>query len=132
MSYVESVANPLLMIFYVSLFVQIINKRHGKLSVFLRLLASTGRIPLTNYFIQYITMSLLMFPYGFGLYGKLFTQLLCLLTIAIFICQVIFSSFWTNRFIYGPMEWIWRSLTYFRFEPMIKFKSNSAKETPVN
>jgi uncharacterized protein len=132
MRYIESVANPLLTIFYVSLFVQVINKRHGKPSIFLSLLASTGRIPLTNYFIQYIIMSLLMLPYGFGLDGKLFTQQLCLITITIFICQVIFSSFWTNRFIYGPMEWLWRSLTYLRFQPMKLTNQNSVKETPLN
>jgi uncharacterized protein len=132
MRYIESVANPLLTIFYVSLFVQVINKRHGKPSIFLSLLASTGRIPLTNYFIQYIIMSLLMLPYGFGLDGKLFTQQLCLITITIFICQVIFSSFWTNRFIYGPMEWLWRSVTYFRFQPMKLTNQNSVKETPLN
>ena len=125
MRYVESIADPLLTLFYISLFVLIIKKRHGRRSIILDMLAYTGRIPLTNYFIQYIIMSLLMMPYAFSLDGKLFTQQLCLITIAVFICQVIFSWFWSKWFIFGPMEWLWRSFTYLRLQPMKLIKRNN-------
>jgi uncharacterized protein len=125
MRYVESIADPLLNLFYISLFVLIIKKRQGRRSIILDMLAYTGRIPLTNYFIQYIIMSLLMMPYAFSLDGKLFTQQLCLITITVFICQVIFSWFWSKWFIFGPMEWLWRSLTYLRLQPMKLIKRNN-------
>jgi len=128
MHYVESIANPSLTLFYISLFALAVRKRQGKPSKLLDMLASTGRIPLTNYFIQYLIMSLLMVPYAFSLDRKLFTQQLCLITIIVFVCQVIFSLFWVKRFIYGPMEWVWRSLTYLKFQPMKLSKWNNVKD----
>lgn len=75
-------------------------------------LASVGRLSLSNYLFQSILCTTLFYGYGFGLYGKVepFTGLL--LAIAIFILQIFLSIIWLKKFRFGPVEWIWRSLTY--------------------
>jgi uncharacterized protein len=61
-----------------------------------------------------------MYPYGFGLNGLLFSYHLVLLAFAIFFLQVLLSVFWFKYFNYGPMEWLWRSLTYMKFQDIKK------------
>ncbi|WP_010283440.1 DUF418 domain-containing protein [Bacillus timonensis] len=75
-------------------------------------LAFVGRLSLSNYLFQSIVCTLLFYGYGFGLYGKieLFTGFL--LTIGIYILQIILSFLWLKKFRFGPFEWIWRTLTY--------------------
>src|SRR5436189_872184 len=117
-SYLIKIADPALSFFYISLFVLGYQKLKGRKNILLDALKDTGRIPLTNYFTQCIAMALLMFPYGLGLDGKLYTQYLVLIAVSIFILQVIFSVFWMKYFLYGPAEWLWRSLTYLKFQSM--------------
>nr|WP_304213267.1 DUF418 domain-containing protein [Fredinandcohnia onubensis] len=75
-------------------------------------LALVGRLSLSNYLFQSIVCTLLFYGYGFGLYGKLQPFTGFLLTIGIYIVQVILSYFWLKKFRFGPFEWVWRSLTY--------------------
>ncbi|MFP2906122.1 DUF418 domain-containing protein [Pyxidicoccus sp. 3LFB2] len=84
----------------------------------LGVLAPVGRMALTNYLTQ--TVVSLLFFYGYGL-GKI-TQVgpigciaLCL---AFFSAQVGLSHLWLSRFRFGPAEWVWRSLTYGKAQPM--------------
>ena len=82
-------------------------------------LAITGRMPLTNYLMQSIIACTLFQGWGFGLWGKVGPALGLLLAIAIFfLVQVPFSRWWLARFNFGPMEWLWRYVTYGRMPPI--------------
>jgi uncharacterized protein len=72
-----------------------------------------------------------MAPYGLNLNGMLFSQYLLLLSIAVFSLQVLFSVFWTKRFVYGPMEWLWRSLTYLKVQRLLSHNNKTLIATPV-
>lgn len=81
-------------------------------------LAAVGRMALTNYLTQSIVGTLLFYGYGLGLYGKLDRPQLWLIVLAIWALQLWYSPIWLARFRFGPAEWIWRSLTYLKFQPM--------------
>ena len=75
-------------------------------------LAATGRMALTTYLTQSIVCTLLFYGYGLGWYGSVgFTGML-LITVILFGCQMAVSTWWLARFRYGPVEWVWRTLTY--------------------
>jgi uncharacterized protein len=77
-----------------------------------RMIRYAGRMALTNYLLQSIICCLLFYNFGFGLYGELGPFELLLLSLGIFLFQVIFSYLWLKKFAYGPMEWLWRKWTY--------------------
>ena len=81
-------------------------------------LAPVGRMALTNYLMQSIICAVLFHSYGFGFYGKVEVWQGIILTFVIFALQIPFSRWWLNRFQFGPFEWLWRSLTYWRVQPM--------------
>ena len=85
-----------------------------------RNLAPVGRMALTNYLMQSIICALLFHSYGFGLYGELEIWHGIVLTFVIFALQIVFSRWWLNRFQFGLFEWLWRSLTYMRVQPLRK------------
>lgn len=84
----------------------------------LRSLAPVGRMGLTNYVLQSVMGTLIFYGYGLGLIGKLQTYQAMLLTIPLFLLQVAYSQWWLARFQYGPLEWLWRSLTYLKRQPL--------------
>ena len=73
---------------------------------------------LTNFLLQTLICTTLFYGYGFGLYGQIGAFGGILLTLAIYGVLLAFSVWWLRRFRFGPMEWIWRSLTYLRPQPM--------------
>jgi len=79
---------------------------------------AVGRTALTNYLLQSVIGTLLFYSYGLGLFGQLGPALLLPLTFVIFALQVWASGWWVERFRFGPMEWLWRSLTYGRVLPL--------------
>ena len=81
-------------------------------------LQAVGRLALTNYLLQTLICTTLFYSYGLGLYGKLGPADLAFLAIGIYLFQVALSLLWTRRFRFGPVEWLWRSLTYGRIQPM--------------
>ncbi len=78
----------------------------------------TGRMALTNYLAQSLIATTLFFSYGFGLYGKVNIWQGMILTLAIYLVQVIWSHYWLKYYRFGPMEWLWRTLTYGKKQPM--------------
>ncbi|WP_094123146.1 DUF418 domain-containing protein [Hymenobacter coccineus] len=74
-------------------------------------LALVGRMALTNYLLQTLIGSLVFFGYGLGLLRTSELWLACLLSLPIFLLQVGASAYWLKHFTYGPVEWLWRSLT---------------------
>jgi len=83
----------------------------------IRLLAPFGRMALSNYLVQSLVFSLLFYANGMGLWGIGRTMQVC---IALGLCalQICLSHWWLARFQYGPVEWIWRALTYLTLPPM--------------
>ncbi len=81
-------------------------------------LSYVGRMALTNYLLQTLICTTLFYGYGFGLYDKIGIAGGILLTVVIYILQIILSKWWLTRFRFGPMEWLWRSGTYLKFQPM--------------
>lgn len=78
----------------------------------LSVLAPVGRMALTNYLLQTIICVTIFYGYGFGQFGRFGAVAATLTGIAIFLVQIILSNIWLRFFRYGPMEWIWRQLTY--------------------
>jgi uncharacterized protein len=107
---------PALTLAYVSGIILLISK--GRLKYFMARLAPVGRMALTNYLTHSIIASILYLSYGFALYGKVNIWQGILITVAIFLIQIPLSSWWLKRFRFGPFEWLWRSLTYLKLQPM--------------
>ena len=84
----------------------------------LRVLAPVGQMALTNYLLQSIICTLIFYGYGLGLFGKMVSAVGIVLTVAIFLLLIPFSHWWMKRFRYGPAEWLWRSMTYLKLQPM--------------
>ncbi len=80
----------------------------------LRVFAPVGRMALTNYLTQGFIYAFVMFDIGLGLglAGRIGSLAVVLICIAFFALQTAFSSWWLGRFRFGPMEWVWRALTY--------------------
>jgi uncharacterized protein len=90
-------------------------------------LVPVGKMALTSYITQTIFGLLLFYGAGLGLYGKTSPGLNYLIGILFFFFQVGFSTYWLRYFNYGPLEWLWRSGTYLKWQPMIR-KRNVIKE----
>jgi uncharacterized protein len=75
---------------------------------------AVGRMGLTTYLVQTFFGVLLFFGIGFGLLGEIGVLASVAIGIVIFIGQIYFSKWWLSRYRYGPVEWLWRSLTYFK------------------
>ena len=80
--------------------------------------APAGRMALTNYLMQTILQSAIFYGWGLGMIGKLGLVFVFPLSIALFAVQILYSRWWLERFRFGPAEWVWRSLTYGRLQPM--------------
>ena len=78
---------------------------------------------LTNYISQSLIGVLLFYGLGFGL-GTSFGLIQIELTaLAVFFIQILLSRLWFRYFRFGPLEWIWRLLTYGRYFPILRSKS---------
>jgi uncharacterized protein len=81
-------------------------------------LASVGRMALSNYLLQSILCTLIFYGHGLGQFGTWDRTEQMLLVLAMTICQLIWSPLWLATFRFGPAEWLWRTLTYWRLQPM--------------
>ena len=109
-------ANLAMTLIYIALFV--ILYRKTKPEKWLAKLAPYGRMALTNYVLQSIIGTVLLFGWGLGYLGELTNSNTFLIAIALIILQVWISKLWLQYFYYGPLEWLWRSLTFFKVFPM--------------
>jgi uncharacterized protein len=90
----------------------------GALGWLTRRLAAVGRMALSNYLTHSIVCTTLFYGYGFGLFGTINRTGLAAIVLAIWIVQLVVSPIWLRSFRFGPAEWLWRSLTYWRLQPM--------------
>jgi uncharacterized protein len=75
-------------------------------------LAAVGQMALSNYVAQTIICTALFWGFGLGLYMQLARHELYLVVVLIWLAELIWSPLWLQRYRYGPLEWLWRSLTY--------------------
>ena len=84
-----------------------------------------GQMAFTNYLAQSILCGILFYGIGFGLYGKLGRVQVYEVVLAVWVLQITWSHIWLHYFNFGPLEWCWRSLTYWKKQPMKKAKANN-------
>ena len=86
----------------------------------LNILAPYGRMGLTNYVSQSIIGACLFAMWGFGAtFGAWGATELMLLGVGLYIVQIIICSIWLRYFKFGPLEWLWRSATYMKWQPFL-------------
>jgi len=93
--------------------------KSGILGFLQKSLAAVGKLALTNYLMHSIITSIIFYGDGFALFGELQRYELYYIVFGIWIFQLIYSPIWLNYFNYGPAEWIWRSLTYQKMQPLM-------------
>jgi uncharacterized protein len=103
-------AVPALSLFYASGLALIYEREEWRRR--LKPFCAIGRTALTNYLLQTAIATLLFYSYGLGLYGQVGPLVGFGIAILIYIAQVAASLWWTRRFAFGPVEWVWRTLTY--------------------
>ena len=81
-------------------------------------LAAVGRTALSNYLAQSVIVTSIMYWWGLGQFGHFSRAELLGLAAIIFTVQVVFSVLWLKTFRFGPVEWLWRSMTYLRLQPL--------------
>ena len=77
-----------------------------------------GQMAFTNYLMQSFLCGLVFYGVGFGLFGKLQRFEIYYVLAAVWMFQIIFSHLWLRYYRFGPLEWVWRSLTYWQKPPM--------------
>ena len=82
--------------------------------------AAVGRMALTDYLMQSVLCTLFFYHYTTGLYGRIGPALGLVPTVVLYGAQVLFSNWWLQRCRFGPMEWLWRGMTYGKFPSMSK------------
>lgn len=90
------------------------------------LLRPVGQMAFTNYLMQSLMCGLFFYGVGLGMFGKLQRHEIYYVVAAVWAIQIIYSNIWLYFFRFGPMEWAWRSLTYWKKQPM---KKNSITES---
>jgi uncharacterized protein len=84
----------------------------------LKALAPAGRMALTNYLVQSILCTLIFSGYGLGYFEQLPRAWQVPFVLGFYSLQVLASHWWLGRFKFGPMEWLWRAVTYLQWPPL--------------
>ncbi len=81
-------------------------------------LAAVGRMALSNYLLQTVLCTWIFNGHGLGLFGSLQRIEQMGVVVAVWLVQLVLSPLWLRHFRFGPAEWLWRSLTYGRIQPL--------------
>jgi uncharacterized protein len=99
--------------------------KSGWFKWFFALLRPVGQMAFTNYLTQSILCGFFFLGIGLGYFGKLEYHQLFYVVAAVWIIQIIWSHIWLHYFRFGPLEWLWRSLTYWKKQPIRKNTVNT-------
>jgi uncharacterized protein len=80
--------------------------------------APIGRMAFTNYLMQSLIFGWVFYGYGLGLFGRLGVSAALAIGNGVYILQIVFSAYWLRHFLYGPLEWLWRSAMYGTRQPL--------------
>jgi uncharacterized protein len=92
--------------------------KSGVLGGLRRRLAAVGRMALSNYLLETVICTAIFYGHGLGLYGRVERKHQILIVFAVWGLLIVVSPLWLRHFRFGPFEWLWRSLTYGRRQPM--------------
>jgi uncharacterized protein len=81
-------------------------------------LAAVGRMAFSNYIMHTLICGLIFYGHGLGLMGEIERAGQLLIVLGIWALQLWLSPIWLRHFRFGPLEWLWRSLTYWKLQPM--------------
>lgn len=101
---------------YGSLFLWLASR--GAIDGAVRMLVPLGRCAISGYLGQTLAFTLFFYAYGLGMYGRISPWQGALLSISVWALEVVLARLWLSRFALGPVEWLWRSITYLRLLPM--------------
>lgn len=113
-----AVGSPALCVFYVAGLTRLVQRPEWARR--LRPLAAAGRMSLTLYLLQSVILTTVFYGYGLGAFGKVGPALQIVLGLVVFAVQVAAAVWWMERFRFGPLEWLWRSMTYGSLQPLRK------------
>lgn len=122
--------SPMLGFAYMSLVTLLISI--PSLQTALRFFSYVGRMALSNYLAQSLMLSILFYSFGFSLYGQLRSGEWLWLALGLYALQVIVSRLWLKWFRYGPLEWLWRSLTYGNYQPFRAYQDKAMKKEQLD
>ena len=91
------------------------------------LMRPVGQMAFTNYLTQSLLCGLFFYGIGLGKFGQLQRYELYYVVLTIWVIQIIWSHLWLRNFNFGPLEWLWRSLTYWKMQPIRKTWNSSTK-----
>lgn len=91
-------------------------------------LTEVGRTALSCYIGQSLIATFIFYGFGLGLYGSVDYLLQLVFVAGIWIVQILLVQFWMKHFRQGPLEWLWRCLTYLRLQPLRRDKRESQNE----
>jgi uncharacterized protein len=106
----DSIGGPMLAMAY-ALGIALLAERSQNCN-WLKAFVPVGRMSMSNYLFQSVISTLIFYSYGLGLYNKVSAWAGTLLVVLIFCLQISLSSYWMKTHYYGPVEWLWRSVTY--------------------
>jgi uncharacterized protein len=106
----QAVGIPMLALGYASTIALLVIDGRRFITVF----APVGRMALTNYLMHSIVCVVLSYGFGFGLWWRTGASRAMAIAGAIIVVQIPLSAWWLSRYRFGPVEWVWRRLTYGR------------------
>jgi uncharacterized protein len=92
--------------------------KNGVFGFLWKWLSKVGQMAFSNYLMQSIICVTIFYGFGFGVYGKLERYQWYIVVGSVWVFQILFSNLWLRYFRFGPFEWLWRSLTYWKKQPM--------------
>ena len=88
--------------------------KSGHFRKWVKAISGVGRTAFSNYIFQTLVCTLIFYGHGLGLYGSVERKFQLLMVVGVWIVQLVLTSLWLSRFRQGPLEWLWRRLTYGR------------------
>jgi uncharacterized protein len=94
--------------------------KHGMINWLTQRLAAVGRMAFSNYIMHTLICGFIFYGHGLGLFGQVDRTGQIAIVFAIWALQLLISPIWLKHFRFGPLEWLWRSLTYWKVQPFAK------------
>lgn len=94
--------------------------KSGFFNWFFNLMRPVGQMAFTNYLMQSIVCGFIFYGIGLGYYGKMERYETYLVVAGVWTAEIIWSHIWLRYFRFGPFEWAWRCLTYWKWQPFRK------------
>ncbi len=105
--------------------------KNGWVKPLTRGLAAVGQMALTNYILTSVLCAFYFYGYGLKQYGRLEFYQLYYVVAAVWVVLIAFSTVWLRQFQFGPVEWLWRSLTYWKRQPFRRVRAVSVQLDPA-